>query len=249
MGGRQYHPVSGVVSMTVNVVTTFSQKGYEVYGRKMIQSFADCWPQDVKLFAFYEGDKPDDASSRATWVSLDADKDRETFIRENEDRGDTPEDYRFRVIRYSHKVWAQTAAPRHGKLIWLDADTVTVNPVTSDILAQILPPDDKMAAYLARPYHRHTETGFISYNTNAGPLLDEMRRIYVSNEVFKLPEWHDCAVFDHARVKFERKGFRFHNLCPTAMGLNVFEQSPLASIIRHNKGPDRKHRAYGDAML
>ncbi len=232
----------------ISVVTTFSPKGYEVYGRKMIEAFAEHWPEDIKLYAFHEGDKPKGASERAIWVSLDSDKDRETFIREHADK-DQREDYRFRPVRYSHKVFAQTAAPRDGYSIWLDGDTITQNKVTDDILTDILPPEGKIASYLGRPYYRHSETGMIGYGPIASPFLAEMRRVYTSGEVFKLPEWHDCAVFDHVRRKFERLGHRFHNLCPNAYGLNVFEQSPLAKVIRHNKGPDRKVRAYGDPML
>lgn len=230
----------------ISVVTSFSPKGYEVYGRVMIESFARFWPEDVKLYVFHEGDKPADASERAIWRSLDDDPDRTAFMATHKDEGT---DYRFRVCRYSNKVWAMTAAPWSQYMIWLDGDTETVNPVTPDALWRLLPPDGKIASYLARPYFRHTETGFLAFGPTAGYFLAEMRRIYTSDEVMKLPEWHDCAVFDHARVKFERTGNRFHNLCPTAMGLDVFEQSPLAAIVKHHKGPKAKAKVYGNSML
>lgn len=236
----------------ISVVTTFSPKGYKVYGRKMLESFAECWPADVKLYAFYEGEKPEDASDRATWLSLDDDADRTRFMSTHTDKEETVGDYRFRVVRYSHKVWAQTGAPRDGRyLVWIDADCVFNNAVSPDLLKEILPPEGKAASYLGRPYHRHTETGFIAYDLNAGgaEMLDEMRRMYTSGDVCNLSEWHDCMVFDYVRRKMERAGYRFHNLCPDAHGLNVFEQSPLAKIVRHNKGPERKERAYGDPML
>lgn len=235
----------------IGVVTTFSEKGYRVYGKRMIASFDLYWPKDVKLYVYYEGAKPQDASERAQWFSLDEDQDRARFMLNHKDIEERPGDYRFRVVRYSHKVWAQTSAPRDRYLIWLDGDTETQNKVTDDLLKQVLPPDGKVAAYLARPYHRHTETGFISYNMNscAGDFLDEFRRLYTSGDITTLPEWHDCAGFDFVRRRFERAGHRFHNLCPGAYGLNVFEQSPLAKFVRHNKGPARKDQEYGDPML
>jgi len=235
--------------MQLSVVTTFSPKGYEVYARKMIESFANYWPTNVKLYAYYEGEKPKDASDRAIWMPLDEDKQRAAFLKEHGARGETHEDYRYRVGRYSHKVWAQTATPYEEYLFWLDADTVTQNLITREVVNKLIPPDDKIASFLARPYHRHSETGFIGYGPKSRPFLEEMRRVYTSGEVFKLPEWHDCMVFDHVRKKFERQGMRFHNLCPDAVGLGVFEQSPLATVIRHNKGPERKERVYGDPML
>jgi len=238
--------------MSVAVVTTFSPKGYEVYGRRFIDTFSAGWPDDVRLYVYFEGEKPKDASERATWISLDEDMDRKRFMEKYEDIEDKPGDYRFRVVRYSHKVWAQTAAPRDTQyLCWLDADCETQNHVTGELLAACLPELGKLASFLDRPYARHTETGFIAYNMNAcaSDFLDEFRRMYVSGDVVTLPEWHDCAVFDHVRRKFQRAGHRFHNLCPGAMGLNVFEQSPLAKFIRHNKGPARKQKEYGDPML
>lgn len=239
--------------MKVAVVTTFSPKGYEVYGRKMIESFAEYWPTNVRLLVYYEGERPKDAHDRAEWIPLDAYGERQKFIAANSHRPDDPLDYRFRVIRYCHKVFAQVLAwhliERDTHLLWLDADTVTVNLINREVMTKLLPPEGKIASYLGRPYHTHTETGFIAYGLEAGEFLAEMERVYLSGEVFKLPQWHDCMVFDHARRQYERQGKRFHNLCPNAIGLGVFEQSPLAPVIRHNKGAERKEHAYGDDCL
>ncbi len=233
------------------VVTTFSPKGYEVYGRKMIESFAKYWPEALPFYVFHEGKKPKDASERAIWKSLDEDKTRTAFFESYKHKRDDPSDYRFRAKCYSNKVFAQAATPRGDYIIWLDGDTVTENTVTPRDIERLLPPGDKIAAYLARPYFRHTETGFIAFNhtPDAGRFLDEMRDTYVSGLVYDLPEQHDCAVFDFSRIRFERAGHRFHNLCPNAIGLHVFEQSPLAHIIRHNKGPVRQRRAYGEVAI
>jgi hypothetical protein len=41
---------------SVAVVTTFSPRGYEVYGRRFIETFAKYWPDGpVRLFVYYEG--------------------------------------------------------------------------------------------------------------------------------------------------------------------------------------------------
>jgi len=229
--------------MKVSVVTTFSPKGYEVYGRRMIESFKH-WPEDVELYAFYEGEKPSDASSRAIWKPLEADQDREEFIVAYGGR-DSLHDYRFRPVRYSNKVWAYTSMPNDGALIWLDADTVTVRDIDHDTIAKLLPPEGRVASYLARPYYNHSETGFIGFAPGQQEFLKEIRRIYTSGELFYLAEWHDCAAFDRAVAKFKRKGFEFHNLCPDARTLEVFEESPLADLILHNKGPKGKVAAYG----
>lgn len=232
--------------MKVSVVTTFSPEGYELYGRRMIESFK-YWPDDVKLYAFYEGEKPQDANERAIWKSLDADMDRALFIKMYGGKDD-PFDYRFRPVRYSNKVWAYTSLPNDDYLIWLDADTETVAKVTPEIMDELLPSGGEVASYLARPYYRHTETGFIGFAPGQQAFLKEIRRLYTSGELLFLPEWHDCAAFDRARKTFERKGFAFHNLCPDATTLDVFEHSPLAGVIEHNKGPRSKATAYGAVL-
>ena len=238
------------VGSMISVVTTFSPRGYEVYGRRFLESFEKHWPDDVGLFVFHEGEKPDDATERAIWRPLDADKDRARFMAEHKD----PEngDYRTRAVMYSHKVWAMTSAPRGSDhLFWLDADSVTIAPVTNEILEQLCADPGQVGAYLARPYYRYTETGFLSFSMKAGggDFLDQFRKAYILGDVFNLSELHDCMVFDWVRRKFERAGYRWKNLCPTARSSNVFEQSPLKNIVTHNKGPVRKEKVYGAHMV
>lgn len=236
--------------MSYAVVTTFSRRGYDVYGKRMIESFAMYWPEDVPLHVYYEGEKPEDASPRAIWHSLDEDKDRQAFMAKYKD--EDLKDYRKCGVRYSHKVWAMTSAPRDvDNIIWLDADSETFAPVTEDRLKSVCADPGQVGSFLGRPYHRHSETGFLSFRMNncGGDFLDEFRKMYVLGEIYNLSEWHDCMVFDYVRRKLERAGHRFKNLCPNARGLGVFEQSPLKDFIRHNKGPDRKNTVYGDSMV
>ncbi len=236
--------------MSYAVVTTFSPKGYEVYGRRMIESFAAFFPEDVALHAYHEGEKPSDASPRAVWRSLEDDKDRAKFMAQHTDSKD--KDYRKWPVRYCHKVFAMTSAPREtDHLIWLDGDSEAFAKVNHDMLALVCADPGQAGSYLGRPYFRHTETGFWSVRKNncGWDFLDELRRTYTLGELFNLSEWHDCMAFDYVRRKFERAGHRFKNLCPGARGLRVFEQSPLKDFITHNKGPDAKLRNYGDDML
>lgn len=235
--------------MKIAVVTTFSPKGFDVYGTQFISSFQKHWPSDVQLFVFYETGTPMQAEG-AIWRCLDLDDDRRQFMARHKDPD--VHDYRKWPVRYCHKVFAMTAVPRlYDHIIWLDADTVTHTDVTAQMLTDVLALPGQAGSYLGRPYYSHTETGFLSFNLLAcgGDALDEMRRMYTSDEMMNLPELHDCMVFDYVRRKMERAGYRFRNICPNARGLDVFEHSPLKNFIRHNKGPNRKEKAYGDAML
>ena len=236
--------------MRIAVVTTFSHKGYEVYGKQFIASFKAHWPSNVQLFVFYETGTPMQTEG-AIWRCLDLDADRRAFMERHKDPD--VNDYRKWPVRYCHKVFAMTAVPRetYDHIIWLDADCVTTRDVTEEMLLTVMAEPGKAGSYLGRPYHTHTETGFIHFNLLAGGdvALDEMRRMYVTDEMMNLPELHDCMVFDYVRRKMERAGYRWRNICPNARGLEVFEQSPLKEFIRHNKGPKRKLKEYGDSMV
>lgn len=237
--------------MRTAVVTTFSPKGYRVYGKRMIDSFAQYWPSDVPLYVYYEGEKPADASNRVTWLPLDLDEDRKAFLAAHKDEGGDKIDYRFLVATFSHKVFAYTAAPQEAEwLIWLDGDVETTASVSHEFLKQVQPPG-VVASYLGRPWFRHSETGFLCFRLDdAGKeFLRAVRGVYTSGEVKSLLEWHDCMVFDHVRQQFERKGYRFYNISRGCSGLAVLDQTLLAKVMMHNKGPARKQKAYGDDML
>lgn len=237
--------------MTYSVVTTFSEKGYEIYGGRMVETFAQFWPADVPLYVYYEGKKPPDASDRATWMPLDADTDRQRFMSKYTDTD--PRDYRTCVVRYSHKVWAMTGCPRTAdNLIYIDGDVVTIAPVTHGMIKGVCPDVGQVCSFLDRPQQRHTETGFLAFRLNSPTgwdFLDEFRRMYTGGDIFNLSELHDCMAFDYVRRKFQRAGHKFKNLCPGARGLSVFEQSRLNDFMIHNKGPERKIRAYGATTL
>src|SRR5262245_29822828 len=191
--------------MKISVVTTFSPRGYEVYGRRMIDTFAKFWPADVKLYVYYEGLLPADASGRATWLSLDADHDRRAFMMKHQDH---PVDYRKQPVKFSHKVFAVTDAvkvvdPDTTWLIWLDGDVETTAPVTHEFLASILP-DHVIAVYLGRKWWAHSECGFVAYNLDAFGLgqqfLDYFRKIYTRGDIVGFTQQHDCMAFDYLRM-------------------------------------------------
>lgn len=237
---------------TYAVVTTFSPKGYTVYGKKMVDSFVKYWPSDVALYVYFEGEKPENANQRAHWISLDEDQERAKFLKAHSDPPMGEQwDYRYQTVTYCHKVFAYTAAPRDTDyLIWLDGDTETFASVNHAFLERVTS-RDHVATYLGRPWFKHSETGWLSFCmlNNGGDFLDELRKMYVWGTVTSLLETHDCMVFDDVRRKFERAGHRFKNLSEKAFGIEVFEQTPLAEVMRHHKGPTGKMIAYGETMI
>ena len=41
--------------MKYTVVTTFNKKGYDLYGKRMINSFIRNWPSEITLYVYAEG--------------------------------------------------------------------------------------------------------------------------------------------------------------------------------------------------
>jgi hypothetical protein len=240
-------PSTSVGAVKVAAVTTFSQEGYQVYGKRFIDSFIEFWPEAVQLNVFYEGEKPTDANPNCVWHSLDADPDRKRFMERHPD--EDPKDYRKCPTRFCHKVFAVTSESVTDAqyVMWIDADCETFRKVTEADIEAVCPERGRLGSFLGRPYHRHTETGFWCVDRNAcgDDFLDEFRRMYTSGELLLMREWHDCMAFDFVVRKFERAGYRFQNLAKGARGLDVFEQSPLKGFIRHNKGPVAKRDVYG----
>lgn len=231
----------------IAAVTTFSPRGYEVYGRRFIETFNQFWPDGpVRLFVYYEGEKPSDAVPWADWRSLDQDVDRTKFMTRYQDPTGPIWDYTKGIVKYSHKVWSMTSVPRHfNRIFFLDGDTETIAPVTVDYLESLLPAG-YVASYLGRK-RRHSETGFLAFNTRekGDEFLRDLRLVYKKGDIAKLPAQHDCAAFDFMREMYEEAGYRFNNLSPDCVGLEAFDNSPLKQCFRHNKGPGGKHQAYG----
>ena len=56
---------------TLAVVTTFPPNRWEAYGKRMIESFIDHWPEDVKLYVYYEKELPPITNPKIEYVNLE----------------------------------------------------------------------------------------------------------------------------------------------------------------------------------
>lgn len=222
------------------VVTTFSKKGYEEYGKKFLGSFIQHW--DTTLHVYWEGDDFPNIHPQIVWHNLNADKDRKKFLESG--LADDPKDYRRQAKRFSHKIFALTD-PERLKLdvdtwIWLDADVETVAGVDEAFLAAVCP-NGFVGSYLGRKDWNHSECGFVSYSAREGRLfLAELRRWYVSGRVYDFPETHDSYIFDRLR---EELGGWWYNISEGVPGMHVWDDCPLGTKMKHRKGPLRKQGA------
>jgi hypothetical protein len=261
------------MSNKYTIVTSFPVKSWDVYGERFLNSFIEYWPKDIQLLCYCDGyPLPDNAPKADNIHYFDLlDNDRLIEFKERNKQFDGKagkNTYSFYqdAVKFSHKVYAQHMAmnyllDRDGGnaqwLIWLDADSVTYEPITEELLSQTFN-DEADIVYLGRKNAYATCSSLIGYNINPGIVevfMTDYVNYYNSDEVLKLQCFADNYVFDRLRILHEAHGMVTHDLTPNCEGLDAFDLSPLGNHIVHLKGnkkygsgnnPNFKARRYVD---
>ena len=238
------------------VVTTFNKDGFEISGKKMIESFDKFWSKDIPLNVFYEDmDQPKiRCSDRIFFYNFNDEvkkwyKFREKFFFKELIKLDNSVDsfFKYSASKFAHKVYAmhtQIEKKDCDYLIWLDSDTLTFKKIQTVFLNSLIN-EDSYLTYLGRDHiNYHSETGFMIFNTNNkfhNIFWDKMMQMYDEGELFKEEQWHDCWIFDIVRRELEKKSLKNINIC--SLGLkkdddksNVFDNSVLGEFMIHFKG-------------
>jgi len=144
------------------VITTFSKKGYDLYGKKWLLSFTEHWPADVKAYIYCDFDLP---VIDKNIVAVDFDRrfpHHKNFI-------DTVKDEcNQKVIKFSYKSFVmidQLEKCSEDFLIWLDGDVETLATVNVDAITGLCK-NDLMACQVEHLVKDkiHIESGFIVWN-------------------------------------------------------------------------------------
>lgn len=244
------------------VVTTFGNQHFDVYAKKMLQSFVANWPAEIPLLVQLDDDllfeqvnaclRPQDAVAPKWGIEHAA------FVERNRGKDD-PQNYRFQPVRFCHKVFAlaraldgilmQKAAGEVSAryLIWLDADVVTNRKVTFEDLQECLPKEGDAVSYMGRKDWPHSECGWLAFDLEHGGdgYIKEFVGKYISDEVLKHQEQHDSWIFDV--IMNAMKGAT--NLTPNGTGIEIWPQSPMGKWSRHYKGPQAKHELIQERHL
>ena len=182
-----------------NVITSFNEHGYKVYGKDFIDSFLRFWPASIGLTVYYEGDDFP-FTQGLSWKPIE----QVEFLT------DYMDSLRFPIMHgivgnefnmhfdagQARKVFMEmhTVNTMGGKVFWIDADVVTHAPVPETLLDDLLP-DDALCCFLGRDGWYHTESGFIGFNGDS-PLMRRFAKMYVhafiTGSIFTQPGWNDC---------------------------------------------------------
>lgn len=239
--------------MNYLLVTTFNLDGYNLYGKKMLESFLQYWPKDQQILVYTENCTLDSNLNDDRIIVKDLLLVQELVAfkaRHKENplangyKDSSSKNFLFDAVRFSHKVFALYDAVRNnaGKsIIWLDADTITHNIIPQDFLDSNFP-DTYGIAYLGR-IKQYTECGWVVYHTKH-PLMKDFWETftgyYKNDTIFELQEWHDSFVFDVVRKEYESRGMLNQNITPDCVAGHPFINCILGEYMDHMKGPRKQ---------
>jgi len=204
--------------MQYTVVTTFNKNGYDLYGKRMVESFLKNWPSEINLYVYAEDcevaesapnlvvrdlkqSSPKMLAFKERWkndprasgdISADPEKSK---------RKDARKAFKWDAIRFAHKVYSIFACAQKvesGTLIWMDGDVYCHSPISIDKIKQLMP-EQYDVCFLGRG-RKYPECGLYSLNLehqNTKNFLEKFERYYEDAEhgIFTLKEWHDSYVF------------------------------------------------------
>lgn len=249
---------------TLAVVTTFPPNRWTTYAKRMIQSHVNYWPNDVKLYAYYEGTKPDFEHDKVQFVNIEAanpeliafkSRHRNDPVANGETReipGGVRRDpnagkndrgkgsYLWDAVRFAHKTFAVD----HGLktidadyVLWLDADTYTFRKINKDFVTGLLP-KNKLVNFLGRG-DKYPECGWVCYNKKH-PKIEEFMQywtsLYIRDTIFEELEWHDSYLFWQCVKRIAPNDGVDIGKGAGAKGHHVFINSVLGAYIDHMKG-------------
>jgi hypothetical protein len=232
--------------MTI-VVTTFSIDGYELYGKRMIETWLKYWPENYNLHVYTEGYVLDEKHERLTEIDIDQACPDLQIFKDNSKQLITDLTNKkltnrvSKTIKWCHKVYAMEHALKHCQtnyLIFLDGDTYTKKLVISD-LAEQLTNNHLFSVHFENLKHGlHFETGLISFNMshNQMPLLiNEMLKDYNNLNIYNHEKTWDGYWFSYlySRLKLDVYDLRQGNRA------GVFTNSLVKGTLVHEAGNDK----------
>lgn len=243
--------------MNIAVATTFPSNAWDIYAKKMLQSFVQFWPMDIPLLVDLDDnlhhEQIDKILRPQDGIVIGWEKDHADFVERNKDKDD-PQDYRKQTVRFCHKVFAikracdaairqRTAqpvgAPRY--LIWMDADVITTRNVSLDDIKACLPKEGDAVAYLGRTEWPHSECGWLAFDLDhhGAEIINAWVDLYKTNKILMMEQTHDSWAFD--QITGNDATWTRTNLSPDAKDLDAWSASPMTKWSTHYKGPQAKH--------
>lgn len=228
--------------MKSKIITTLGPGGWDLYGKRFVESFTRFWPRDMALEIWHhdlEGNVP---SFDAPGVSFHALEETPSFQKLKAHLGAEAKDGPTLQYCFKAVALAMAVTPELDWIGFVDADTETMRPVDGELLAQLFD-DEYHLTYLYRKSVAESEGSWFAFNLatpDGASLLADYWGLYHTFEAFHYKKAHDNAVLDRLTLLHRAHGLKVKNLAEGALGLDAFHQSPLGAYMIHYKGPDKK---------
>lgn len=247
--------------MNYTVVTTFNAAGYEKYGQRMVKTFLQNWPTDVRLVVYAEKCTVNESAPNLIVHDLESVSPELTAFKHqwqgvpkaNGDVGTDPvrsrrkdagKGFKWDAVRFAHKVYSIFHAAKTQStdwLLWMDADMVCHSPISLSVLDRLCPNTYDLC-FLGRK-GKYTECGLYAMNVKNSiteRFLQDFQHMYddANNGIFNLEEWHDSFVFDAVRNNHQLKQLDWSGHLISGEGHPLIN-SEWGAYLDHLKG-DRK---------
>ena len=189
--------------------TTFNKRLYDDYAHQLIDSYV-ATNQKPHMYVFVE-DNPNlyPKVDRVHYYNLfDFEPDCKDFVQRNKHR--TANNFYEEAVRFSYKVFAQSAARGWGtKIYYVDSDCKFMDTIHDSWYQNCLP-DLTFLSFYHRP-SQYTETGFVAFNNRSRVVDDffrEYKKWYITDKVYTIKKlgknfWTDCHTLDGTRQMFK----------------------------------------------
>lgn len=236
------------MSVKTLVITTFSEDGYNLYGKKFIDTWCKYWPENyiLRIYAEHELVVSD---TRVEVVDLHtASPELVNFKEYSYKLSESTKDKKlrnnyYRTVKWCHKVYAIKHAlqdKRYNHLIFLDADTETTKQVPENTLEPLT--DNCLFAvhFESIKGNRHYETGLIIFNYEHHQiqiLRDHATDDYNDYSIYKLSRPWDGFWFP---ILQQRYNLEVRDLADGKFR-GVFTHPDVKNILVHKVGKKKYH--------
>lgn len=234
--------------MSTTIITTFSDKNYNDYAKYFMASLEKFLDPNVNVLIYTDSPLFDNQDNWKNVILPDRCPELVSFKERNKNKP-VPEGskgFLYDAVRFSHKSYCIVDASRtvnSDYMIWLDADTEILAPISEEYLTSHLP-QGKFVSYLGRP-DRYTETGWLSFdltNQYSKEFFDLWEWYYNTDEIYNLTAQLDCHVFDAVREKLEKENkIQGENISPANTGKAHFDLR-FSKHMCHYKGDRKENR-------
>jgi hypothetical protein len=228
--------------MKIKIISTFSDNGYEEYGKHFVESCKKFVSRDIDICLYIDNINLQ-SENNITILNLEESAPNLTKFKER-NKEKTFKDWHHDAVRFSHKTYAtfHSVNTSLDYLIWLDSDTEIYDIITPEYLLNLLPKGN-FVGYLGR--EKVSETGFLIFDMkhpSATDFFDRYQWYYDTDSIYSLPEFHDAYVFDIVRKEFEHSNkIKSYNISPPNLKKGHFNVVFDGYMI-HYKGDDKSQR-------